>query len=376
MSTIVKDCTSRLKDGQSLTEANMMESMNAIMDGGVAPEILKAFLLALSAKGENVAEIVGAAKIMRQKASTIKAPHNSVDCCGTGGDNAGTYNISTGVAIVAAACGVPIAKHGNRAASSKSGTADVLEALGVGLDIPKFALEKALKEYRFAFLMAPNHHESMRHVAQIRKDIGQRTIFNVLGPLANPANTRYQLMGVYDKKWIVPIAETLVKLGSKRAWVVHSHDGLDEISVSAPTDIAYFDEDGCIKEKTLGPEDFGLKTHDISALKGGDVQENAIALRAILQGEKSAYRDIVLANTAAVLSIYGSAPDLTEGVRKAAEAIDSGFAWDNFCDYIAYSRSIEAEAKDVAGGDFAPRIRSQQAPADMSQDDDFEDEEL
>lgn len=339
MSTIVKDSTARLGQGQSLTEANMMDCMTAIMGGTVDHEQIKSFLTALSQKGENVAEITGAAKIMREKASSIKAPHNAVDCCGTGGDQAGTYNISTAVAIVAAACGIPVAKHGNRASSSKSGTADVLEALGVRLDVPRPALEKALKEFRFAFLMAPNHHQSMKHVAAARKEIGQRTIFNILGPLANPAGTRYQLLGVYDKKWLLPLAETLKKLGSKRAWVVHSQDGLDEISISAPTDIVTLDEDGKLKEKTLTPADFGLNTHPLSALIGGDEKHNARALRAILEGERSAYRDIVLANTAAVLAIHGTQTDLKKGVEIAADAIDSGFAWENFCDYIAYTRA-------------------------------------
>jgi len=345
MSTIVKDSTARLAQGQSLTEANMMECMTDIMGGKVAHEEIKSFLLALSQKGENVAEITGAAKIMREKASSIKAPHNAVDCCGTGGDQAGTYNISTAVAIVSAACGIPIAKHGNRASSSKSGAADVLEAMGVRLDVPREALEKALKTYRFAFLMAPNHHQSMKHVAAARKEIGQRTIFNILGPLANPAGTRYQLMGVYDKKWLMPLAETLKKLGTKRAWIVHSHDGLDEISISDQTDIVMLDENGKITEQTLSPEDFGLSAHPLTALIGGDEQDNAMALRAILEGERSAYRDIVLANTAAVLNIYGRECDLKKGAAIAADAIDSGFAWQNFCDYIAFTRSIEDEAQ-------------------------------
>ncbi len=350
MSTIVKDSITRMHDGQSLTEANMMESMQAIMDGQVEEADLKAFLMALSKKGENVAEITGAARILRQKTHTIKAPIDSVDCCGTGGDKSGTYNISTAVAIVAAACGGPIAKHGNRAASSKSGAADVLEALGVNLDLPGFALEHALKQFRFAFLMAPNHHQSMRYIAPVRKDIGDRTIFNLLGPLANPAGTRRQLMGVFDEKWVMPMAETLKKLGTKRAWVVYGTDGLDEISISAPTKIAVLEEDIAIKEDTITPDHFGLRTHNINDLKGGDAQQNAMALRAVLQGEIGAYRDIILANTAAVLSIHQSCNDLKDGVARAADAIDSGFAWQNFCDYIAYSRVAEDNVKDSIEG--------------------------
>lgn len=349
MSTIVKDSTHRLKDGQSITEANMMECMSAIMDGGVQDADLKDFLLALSKKGENVAEITGAARILRERASTIKAPVGSVDCCGTGGDKAGTYNISTAVAIVAAACGVPVAKHGNRAASSKSGAADVLEAMGAKIDLPRFTLERALKDFRFAFLMAPNHHQSMRHVAHIRKEIGERTIFNLLGPLANPAGTRRQLLGVFDEVWVRPMAETLKKLGSKRAWVVYGTDGMDEISISAPTKVAILEEDMPITEKIITPDDFGLPTHNLQDLIGGDAQVNAIALRGMLQGQTGAYRDIVLANTAAVLVIHQTCADLKDGVAIARDAIDSGFAWDNFRDYIAYTRVAEDNIKEALG---------------------------
>lgn len=348
MSTIVKDSIPRLKDGQSLTEGNMIEAMTDIMNGEVSDDVLTDFLRALSQKGENVAEITGAARVLREKASSIKAPSGALDCCGTGGDQSGTYNISTAVAIVLAACGVPIAKHGNRAASSKSGAADVLEVLGVNLDIPKASLEFALKEFNFAFLMAPNHHQSMKHVAEVRKNIGQRTIFNLLGPLANPANTRYQLMGVYDKDWVVPIAETLKKLGTKRAWVVHGSDGMDEITLTGKTHVAIVDaEQKEIITKTISPKDFGLEKCCKEDLKGGDAEENAKALRAILEGEQSYYRDIVLANTAAALVVHGSAKDLKDGVAKAVEAIDNGFAWQNFCDYIAYSRGASEGEKEA-----------------------------
>ena len=343
MSIIITDATERLKDGQSLTEANMMECIETIMSGDAEEDLIKNFLLALSEKGESVSDLTGAARIMRKKASSIKAPHDSVDCCGTGGDQTNTFNISTAVAIVAAACGVPVAKHGNRAASSKSGAADVLEAMGVNLEIGKSALEKALKEYRFAFLMAPNHHKSMRHVASARKSLGQRTIFNLLGPLANPANTRYQLIGVYDKKWVRPMAETLKKLGTKKAWVVHGNDGMDEITICDKTYVAIISEESeTITEKEISPEDFGLETHNFESLKGGDAYDNAKALRALLEGQTGAYRDIVLANTSAVLNIHGIAQDLKDGVAKASEAIDSGFAWENFCDYIAFSRTTES----------------------------------
>ncbi len=315
----------------------MVASMTAIMDGHCEPDEIKTFLVDMNDRGETVDEITGAAKVMRAKATTIKAPHKTVDCCGTGGDASGTYNISTAVALVAAACGVPIAKHGNRAASSKSGAADVLEALGVNLDVPKERLEEALETFNFCFLMAPRHHAAMKHVAPVRKELGRRTIFNLLGPLANPANTRRQLIGVYDQKWVMPMAQTLQKLGTKKAWVVHGTDGLDEITITAPTTIAVLDEDKIV-EKTITPGDFGLQISAPDKLKGGDADENATALRKLLEGQKNAYRDIVLANTAAVLNIHGSEIDLKRGAAKAADAIDSGAAYQLLKDYITFSR--------------------------------------
>lgn len=322
-----------------LSEDAMVAAMTEIMNGSCAHEDIKVFLSIMADRGETVDEITGAARVLRSKASAIEGPYNSVDCCGTGGDASGTYNISTAVAIVAAACGVPIAKHGNRASSSKSGAADVLEALGVNLDMPTPALEEALKTLNFCFLMAPHHHKAMKHVGPARKELGRRTIFNLLGPLANPAGTRLQLIGVYDKKWLRPMAETLHKLGTKRAWVVHGDDGLDEITITGPTHIATLNEDGQIEEKTITPAHFGLEQADIEKLSGGEADENATALRAILEGQKCAYRDIVLANTAAVLCIHGTVETLKDGVVKAAEEIDSGHAYQTLKDYIVFSRS-------------------------------------
>lgn len=333
----------RLEQGKDLHEEEMIEAMNLIMTGMVSTEDLCIFLKSLSEKGEAVSEIAGGAKVMREKALKIHAPYDTLDCCGTGGSGISTYNISTAVALICAACGVPVAKHGNRAATSKSGTADVLEALGVNLDVPPAALEEALEDYRFCFLMAPAHHKSMRHVAEARKKLGTRTIFNLLGPLSNPASTRLQLLGVNDRKWLRPMAETLKELGSKRAWVVHGKDGLDEISISGPTYIAKLENDD-IEETELTPEEFGLPSHDLQEILGGDAAENAKALRALLQGKTGAYRDIVLANAAAALLIHGSAKDLKEGVAKAAEAIDQGFALDLLSDYIAFTRGIDDAA--------------------------------
>ncbi len=327
-----------IERGEKLSEDQMGEAMSLIMEGQATETQMSTFLIDLATRGESVEEITGAARVMREKARNIQAPRGAVDCCGTGGDQSGTYNVSTAVAFVTAVCSVPMAKHGNRASSSKSGAADVLEALGVNLDIAPERLEEALKLYNCAFLMAANHHQSMKHVAKVRKDIGQRTIFNLLGPLANPAGTRYQLMGVYDRKWLRPIAEVLKKLGTKRAWIVHGTDGLDEITVTGPTDIAILGDDGEITETQLSPNDFGLETHDMNDLLGGDAEENAVALRAVLEGKRCAYRDIVLANAAAVLMIHGKVDNVRDGAQKAAQAIDNGGALGLLRDYVAFSR--------------------------------------
>ena len=336
----MKKFLSIIDSGKSLTEDEMIEAMTLIMNGEVADDDLTAFLTRLAQRGETVEEITGAARVLRVKANTLKAPFGAVDCCGTGGDKSGTYNISTAVALVAAACGVPVAKHGNRASSSKSGAADVLEALGANLEMTRENLEDALRTIHFAFLMAPHHHQAMKHVAAVRKQIGTRTIFNILGPLANPAATKYQLIGVFDQKWLVPMAQTLKKLGTKRAWVVHGSDGLDEITVTGPTYAAILN-DGEITTREISPEDFGLETSAPEKLLGGNAEQNALALRALLEGQEGAYRDIVLANAAAVLCIHGKAKHLKSGTVKAAEAIDSGLALQTLHDYIAFSRAVQ-----------------------------------
>ena len=321
----------------SLTEEEMQSVMQDIMDGKVEDVEIATLLTQLTERGESVSEITGAARVMRNMASTINAPENALDCCGTGGDGAGTYNISTAVALVSAACGIPVAKHGNRAASSKSGAADVLEALGVNLDVSHDKLEDALQKFNFCFLMAPAHHQAMKHVVPVRKQLGFRTIFNLLGPLANPAGTKFQLIGVFDKKWIRPMADVLNNLGTTRAWIVHGQDGLDEITTTTSTDIAILDK-GNVTEKTISPADFGLDTSNLDDLKGGDAQENAAALRALLNGEKNAYRDIVLANASAALNIHGTVSTLKEGVQIAAEVIDHGKALETLESYAAFTR--------------------------------------
>ncbi|MGH1455425.1 MAG: anthranilate phosphoribosyltransferase [Alphaproteobacteria bacterium] len=327
----------KIQSGEYLSQDEMASCMTSIMEGGWSNGQIAALLMGLSMRDESVDEITGAAKVMRDKALPINAPENAVDCCGTGGDKLGTYNISTAVAIVAAACGVPIAKHGNRSASSKSGAADVLEALGINLNVPQNKLEDALKLYNFAFLMAPRHHAAMKYVVPVRKALGVRTIFNVLGPLSNPAKTKYQLLGVFDKALVLPIAQTLNNLGAKSAWVVHGSDGLDEITTTGETYCTKL-KDGKIEECTLKPADFGLSISKPENLVGGAPEENAKALLSILQGEKNAYRDIVVANTAAVLMISDKAQNLIDAAKQAQSVIDNGDAYKLLNEYIEFTR--------------------------------------
>lgn len=339
--TSFKDHLTKVSQGSVLSQDEMVEAMNAMMGGSVDETDIKSFLTHLAERGETIDEITGAARVMREKADKIDAPHGTVDCCGTGGDAAGTFNISTAVALVAAACGVPVAKHGNRAASSKSGAADVLEALGVNLNLSKPKLEQALRDFNFCFLMAPRHHAAMKHVAPARKALAFRTIFNLLGPLANPAGARIQLLGVYDKKWLTPMAQALHNLGSDRAWVVHGSDGLDEITLSGATHLAALQKD-TVSEGLIRAADFDLPRIRLDAIKGGDAAENAAALKKLLNGEKSSYRDIVMANAAAVLYLHGTARDLRDGVRRAAQAIDKKQALNVLEEYVAFSKGSKA----------------------------------
>ena len=320
--------------GQTFTEEEMEDCISFIMSGEAKPDKTGLFLIALQKRGETAQEIAGAAKALRKFASTIAAPEGTIDCCGTGGDGTHTYNISTAVALVAAACGAKIAKHGNRASSSKSGAADVLEKLGVNLSPNKDQLESALSNIGFCFLMAPNHHAAMKHVAPVRKLIATRTIFNLLGPLANPAGAKKQLIGVYAKKWVMPMAQALKSLGADKALTVHGEDGLDEITLTATTDAALLMDDN-VTHMTLSPEQFGLPRTTPAKLVGGDADFNAAALTKLLDGEKSAYRDMVLANTASVLYLHDGR-ELKKGVAAAQDAIDGGAANDLLERYKAH----------------------------------------
>ena len=321
----LKDILPRLATGATLSEAEAMAAFDTIMSGEASPAQIGAFLMALRVRGETVAEITAAARVMRDKATLVTAPEGAIDTCGTGGDASGTYNISPAAALVCAAAGVPVAKHGNKAMSSKSGSADVLAELGVNLNADMELVERAMREAGIGFLMAPRHHAAMRHVGPVRMELGTRTIFNLLGPLSNPAGAKRQLLGVFDRAWVAPLAEVLGRLGAVRAMVVHGSDGLDEITTTGPTDVAEW-VDGAVRAYTITPEEAGLPRAAPEALKGGDAAYNAAALRAVLAGEAGAYRDIVLLNAAAGLMVGGRASDLKDGVAQAAAAIDSGRA--------------------------------------------------
>ncbi|RCK34376.1 anthranilate phosphoribosyltransferase [Thalassospira xiamenensis] len=321
----LKPILAKVANGEKLNEEQAEQAFDVLMSGQATPSQMGAFLMALRLRGETVDEITGAARVMRSKATGIVAPPNAVDTCGTGGDGSGTFNISTGAAIVAAACGAIVAKHGNRAASSKSGSADVLLALGVNLDADMALLEKALKEINLCFMMATRHHSAVRHVMPTRVEMGTRTIFNLLGPLANPAKTKRQVMGVFAREWVEPIANVLNRLGSEHAWVVYGHSGLDEISTTGPTFVSEV-KNGKVTTFEINPEDYGLEIVTLDALKGGDAQTNAQAILDLLAGKKSAYRDIVLLNAAAALVVTDIATDLADGIAKARVAIDSGKA--------------------------------------------------
>lgn len=316
----------RLPDAtRPLTTAAAAAAFDAIMDGAVDDADLAHFLTALAERGETVAEVAAAAAVLRARATTIRAPAGAIDVVGTGGDGRHTLNISTAVAIVVAACGVPVAKHGNRAASSKSGAADVLGALGVPLALEPDAVARCLETLGITFLHAARHHGAMARVAPVRKALGRRTIFNLLGPLANPAGVALQLVGVADARWLRPFAEVLRELGTTRAMIVHGSDGIDELTVTGPSQVVRL-ENGVITEATITPADAGLALHDAAALTGGEPEHNAAALRALLAGAPGAYRDIVLLNAAGALIVAGRAKGWAEGAALAAQAIDSGAA--------------------------------------------------
>jgi anthranilate phosphoribosyltransferase len=312
-------------DGKTLTSAQAETAFDVIMSGDATPSQIGAFLMALRMRGETVDEITAAARIMRSKALTISAPEGAMDVVGTGGDGAGTLNISTGAALVVAGAGVPVAKHGNRALSSKAGAADVLMSLGVNIDADMRLIERSMAEAGIGFMMAPRHHSATRHVAGPRVELATRTIFNILGPLSNPAGVKRLLVGVYDRRWVEPMAHVLANLGAERAWVVHGEGGLDELTSTGETFVAEFDG-AAVRTFTVSPEDAGLPRGALSDLKGGDGEYNAEALTKLLNGAPSTYRDTVLMTAGAALVVAGKADDIRAGVALAGESIDSGRA--------------------------------------------------
>jgi anthranilate phosphoribosyltransferase len=315
-------------EGTHLTRAQAAAAMDSMLEGAAPISQMAALLVALRMKGETPDEIAGAAQAMRGKAAKVDvSPERLIDTCGTGGDGAHTFNISTASAFVAAAGGARVAKHGNRAVSSKCGSADVLAALGVEVELQPAAVAGCIEECGIGFLFAPRHHAAMRHVAPVRKELGLRTLFNLLGPLANPAGARRQLLGVYSPQLVPVLARTLAELGCDRAFVVHGHGGLDEISTSGPTVVAEV-RDGTVREFELAPHDAGLPMAPLGELRGGDASENAAMLRNVLRGEMGARRIAVLLNAGAALAAAGVAETIPEGVKAAEKAIDSGAALD------------------------------------------------
>ena len=322
---MIKEAINILINNISLSEAEMAECMNEIMEGRATDAQIGAFLAALRIKGETVDEITGAARIMREKAAKINAPEGVLDTCGTGGDMSHTFNISTTVAIVAAAAGIPVAKHGNRSVSSKSGSADVLEALGIKIDLQPEKVEKCLFETGFGFLFAPLFHPAMKYAIGPRREMAVRTIFNILGPITNPAGAKRQILGVFSGNLTETLARVLGNLGAEDAMVVHGQDGLDEITITNGTKASRFSK-GKAENIILAPEDFGLERGKRDDLIGGDKDENARISVQILKGEKGPKRDIVIINSAAAIVIAGKTDDFRVGAEMAKDALDSGRA--------------------------------------------------
>lgn len=322
---MIKEAINLLVGGIGLSEFEMAECMTEIMEGRATDSQIGSFLTALRIKGETVEEITGAARIMRDKAAKIKAPEGVLDTCGTGGDMSHTFNISTVTALVVAAAGVPVAKHGNRAVSSRAGSADVLEALGVKIDLVPRKVEKCLFETGFGFLFAPLFHPAMKYAIGPRREMGIRTIFNILGPLTNPANAKRQILGVFSDRLTEPLARVLGNLGAEDALVVHGEDGLDEITISDGTKASRF-VNGKVENIYFSPEDFGIERGKMEDLLGGDKEENAKIAAGILNGEKGRKRDVVLINSAAAIMVSGRVSDLLTAYEIAKDSIDSGRA--------------------------------------------------
>ena len=336
-----KALIAKVATGAPLTRDEAANAFDRMMSGEATPSQMGGLLMALRVRGETVDEITGAVTTMRAKMLGVKAPPDAVDVVGTGGDASGSYNISTCAAFIVAGAGVPVAKHGNRALSSRSGAADVLAALGVKIDLTPEQVSRCIAEAGIGFMFAPAHHPAMKNVGPTRVELGTRTIFNLLGPLSNPANVKRQMIGTFSKHWLEPMAQVLNNLGSECVWVVHGSDGLDEITTAGPTSVAEL-KDGKIRTFEVTPEDAGLPRTKPGALKGGDAADNAKALLDVLKGQKGPFRDVSILNAAAALIVAGKVKTLKEGAALAAKSIDSGEAEGRLDRLIAVSCAVEA----------------------------------
>ncbi|HEY6258292.1 MAG TPA: anthranilate phosphoribosyltransferase [Xanthobacteraceae bacterium] len=325
MSDDFKALIAKAATGAALTREEAARGFDRMMSGEATPSQMGGLLMALRVRGETVDEITGAVTVMREKMLRVAAPTDAIDVVGTGGDASGSFNISTCAAFIVAGAGVPVAKHGNRALSSRSGAADVLGALGVAIELAPEAVARCIREAGIGFMFAPAHHPAMKNVGPTRVELGTRTIFNLLGPLSNPAGVRRQMVGVFSRQWVEPLAQVLKNLGSEAAWVVHGSDGLDEITTAGPTHVAALDR-GEVHAFTISPEDVGFKQVKPEVLRGGDAKENAQALLDVLKGRKGPYRDVAILNAAAGLIVAARAKDLTQGVALATKSVDSGEA--------------------------------------------------
>jgi anthranilate phosphoribosyltransferase len=340
----VQQALARLLDGHDLSRDEARAVMNVVMEGEATPAQIGGLLVALRLKGETADEIAGCAEAMRTHVLAVRPQRDDlVDTAGTGGDGARTINISTAAALVAAAAGAGVAKHGNRAVSSASGSADVLEALGFRLELPPARIERSIEELGFGFLFAPTHHPAMRHAAPVRRELAARTVFNVLGPLTNPAGARAQVVGVYEPSLVRTIAEVLVQLGARRAFVVHGAGGIDELSPSGPNLVCEV-VDGGVREREIDPLELGLPRCDLAELRGGSPDENAAAIRAVFRGENGGRRSAILLNAAGAIAAAGHAADLGEGLELAREALDSGAAAARLDALVEFSQVVEVRA--------------------------------
>jgi anthranilate phosphoribosyltransferase len=341
MAADFKALIAKVATGASLTRDEAASAFDRMMSGEATPSQMGGLLMALRVRGETVDEITGAVTTMRAKMLSVKAPPDAIDVVGTGGDASGSFNISTCASFIVAGAGVPVAKHGNRALSSKSGAADVLQALGVNIELNPEQVGRCIKDAGIGFMFAPAHHPAMKNVGPTRVELGTRTIFNLLGPLSNPANVKRQMVGTFSKHWLEPMAKVLDNLGAESIWVVHGSDGLDEITTAGPTSVAEL-KNGKIRTFAIAPEDVGIERARPEALRGGDAEKNAEGLLDVLRGKRGPFRDIAVMNAAAALIVAGNAKDLKEGVALAAKSIDSGEAEGRLDRLVAVSNKVDA----------------------------------